>query len=259
MCGIYVSISSGRRIFPSDDLKEKLRCRGPHLHRELTGLATGHFPEEIVYGASSPVKFSMYSSVLALRGYPVASQPIEDLKSGSFLCWNGEAWKISGIPVQGNDTKAVSNILFTRTNQMDPVHDAKEQMTKNSSLDPDQTAALRAYSEEIGKIEGPFAFVYWDNRHKLLLFGRDCLGRRSLVCKVNHAQGFVISSVCGAGKPQDWIEVAANGLYYMNFKNGWPPPAEGLGSIPWVSRARDSTVQSQTLEIVRVLVILCLF
>ena len=257
MCGIYVSFSSGRRIFPSDELKQALRRRGPHSYTEKNGLTTHDLPEEIKNGASIPVKFYVYATVLGLRGSRYRkeiAQPIADIKSGSFFCWNGEAWKISGIPVEGYDTEAVSSMLFNCKIDLDPGSDTEKQFPTESSLDPAQKAALRAYSQEISRIEGPFAFVFWDNKHKLVLFGRDFLGRRSLVLKVNHNQGLAISSVCSTGESEDWIEVAANGIYYMNFKNGWPPATESLGAIPWGFRSRNSVADSQALKMVGALI-----
>ena len=251
MCGIYISLSSGRRHPPSEELKRDLSCRGPHISGRINSLTT-HDAQEDIKDGPVPVKFFIFSTVLALRGTSKVAQPIRDRDSGAFLCWNGEAWKISGIPVEGNDALAVSSRLFKCTAELDAVKDDKDHTLPSDGLDPVQRAALQAYSHEISKIAGPFAFVFWSDKHKLLLFGRDCLGRRSLVCKVNLSQGFVISSICGTGQPGDWIEVATKGLYYMNFKNGWPPPTQRLGNIPWTPESKMNSSQPGALEIVRV-------
>ncbi len=77
---------------------------------------------------------------------------------------------------------------------------------------------------KIHRVEGPFAFVYWDCvRHKLW-FGRDRLGRRSLLCGYNaDTQCFALSAVPYKSKciaSTDWREIANSGLFCLNVPDG---------------------------------------
>lgn len=69
-------------------------------------------------------------------------------------------------------------------------------------------------------IEGPFAFVYYRASLKKIYFGRDCLGRRSLLWLRSDKGAFMLSSVGKAktnqNDPDVWEEVPANGIYSVD-------------------------------------------
>lgn len=69
-------------------------------------------------------------------------------------------------------------------------------------------------------IEGPFAFVYYRASLKKVYFGRDCLGRRSLLWLRSETGAFMLSSVGKAKTHRDdadgWEEVPANGFYCID-------------------------------------------
>ncbi|KAL8341507.1 hypothetical protein RB598_003439 [Gaeumannomyces tritici] len=92
MCGIHLAIwpaSSSPRPLDSV-LRRRLCSRGP----DHVGNVETRFADALL---------SFTSTVLSLRGNAVTIQPFEDPLSGSVLCWNGEAWKMDGRGVQGND------------------------------------------------------------------------------------------------------------------------------------------------------------
>jgi hypothetical protein len=137
----------------------------------------------------SELLLTFTSTVLSLRGDHVARQPFVDPVTGSVLCWNGEAWALRGEPVQGNDGEAILALLA--------------EISKGSG---DVMDVLR-------DIEGPFAFIYLDKPAKRLYYGRDRLGRRSLLVK----DGFPFSLSSIAEMPVDgWAEVEADGCYTLD-------------------------------------------
>ncbi|KOS16674.1 Asparagine synthetase domain-containing protein [Escovopsis weberi] len=182
MCGIHAAISLNG---PSHELTAKLqRClrkRGPdHLGTVTTHLAglAGLFG-------------SFTSSVLALRGDHVARQPLVD-EQGSVLCWNGEAWRIRGQDlVEGNDAEAVLALLAAAGGSRGGVLDA-----------------LRS-------VEGPFAFIFYDAPAGRVYYGRDRLGRRSLLVR-RGAGEMELSSVAETASRSEWAEVEADGCYAMD-------------------------------------------
>ncbi|RDA85373.1 hypothetical protein CP532_6430 [Ophiocordyceps camponoti-leonardi (nom. inval.)] len=194
MCGIYACVSSSSTSsFSSDhheppDLLRRLRNRGPdHI---------GHVRQQLEYN-NRVLSLSLTSTVLALRGDGVTRQPLIDAETGSVLCWNGEAWSIDGQPVQGNDAEAVMTACRGQ-----------------SVVD-----ALRA-------VEGPFAFVYLDRPAARLYYGRDRLGRRSLLMKPGDP--WSLSSI--ADVPADgWNEVEADGFYFLSLDG----PSLAPERIPW--------------------------
>ena len=126
----------------------------------------------------------------------MAKQPLVDEPSGSILCWNGEAWKIGGELVRGNDGEAVLALL-----------------TEASRETKDDDGVLKA----LRTIEGPFSFIYFDKPVNRLYYGRDRLGRRSLL--VTPGSPFSLSSI--AETPVDGCsEVEADGCYTIQLDHG---------------------------------------
>lgn len=181
MCGIHAAIS---RKLPDPifgTLEKCLRNRGPDHFGAIT-ISLGD--------NDAPLHVSLTSTVLALRGNHTTAQPLLDGATGSALCWNGEAWKIHGKSVNGNDGEVVLSKL-----------------TAASSIG--QVAVL----DTLRAIEGPFAFIFLDRPSKTLYYGRDRLGRRSLL--VNPGSPFQLSSISDS-PPTGWSEVEADGCYTIS-------------------------------------------
>lgn len=192
MCGIHVSISTKAFHGPSDQLKELLSNRGPdRLGETQTKI-------RILDGATYWV--SLTSTVLALRGGQLIAQPFQDVPSGSSLCWNGEAWTIASNAVIGNDGQIVFDLLL-----------------KASSSELSAADSVSAVLNVLRSISGPFAFVFLDQNHHLMYFGRDRLGRRSLLFNTH---GYPLSmefSSCADPASGGWMEVEADGIYQLSF------------------------------------------
>ena len=184
MCGIHATISPSDAPSLDQDLERRLRNRGPdHL-----GTVRAQLDD-----VPCSLTLTFTSTVLSLRGDHVAKQPLVDVKTGSVLCWNGEAWRIRGQGLAGNDTEAVLDLLLKAT------------LSRSDSSHDPVLEALRT-------VEGPFAFIYFDRPSKCLYYGRDRLGRRSLL--VNAKDPFTLSSI-PESLSDDWAEVEADGCYKM--------------------------------------------
>jgi asparagine synthetase B (glutamine-hydrolysing) len=199
MCGIHASISTRGFLFPSHDLKYLLCNRGPdHL-----GEAQAQIRAK--YGATYWISF--ISTVLALRGGHITRQPFVDLESGSALCWNGEAWKVGPRPVVGNDGQAVFDLLI--------------KASSSHNLGPDSTAAVL---KVIQNISGPFTFVYLDKTHDQIYFGRDRLGRRSLLYNTDGPPTSMEFASVEDPARGTWKEVDADAIYMLSFRDGYAMP-----------------------------------
>ncbi|KAH8886904.1 hypothetical protein GQ53DRAFT_656993 [Thozetella sp. PMI_491] len=186
MCGIHVVLSSSSRHTPSQDLDARLRNRGPD-----------HLGRVVAHVGPSAQTLTCTSTVLALRGDHVTAQPFCDPQTGSVLCWNGEAWRIAGREVEGNDGEAIFGLLA-------------EASASGAALD-----ARDGILDVLRTIEGPFAFAYFDKPSQTLFFGRDRLGRRSLEFYQDEANGtFILSSVPETCDPA-WKEVEPDGIYHL--------------------------------------------
>lgn len=188
MCGIHVVISASEPNEIPGNLRRFLCNRGPdHIATYEARLGDG--------GGNAPTTHLAFTStVLALRGDHIARQPFVDEESGSVFCWNGEAWKVRHHDVAGNDGKAIAGFL-----------------NEAVRAEPDREAAIMRI---LRSVDGPFAFVFFDQPSKKLYFGRDRLGRRSLLFRYDEDQ-LVLSSVADSVDSR-WKEVEADGVYVLD-------------------------------------------
>lgn len=228
MCGIYCSLSTDQYVMPTDEELELLKRRGPDschtIHRQIEDEHNG-----------APLCLTFCATVLALRGNQITEQPLKDPSSQSIFCWNGEAWQYERSDVDGNDAQLVFNLLSRIS---------ADTSVPSNMLPRKITAAL-------GSISGPFAFVYFDARHLQLFFGRDVLGRRSLLKAMPGDGSQLISSVSSKSFVSDWTEVKADGIYAIDIKQMLKPNRSrdysvgggkapyGIQHIPWYEHKRD--------------------
>lgn len=195
MCGIHLTLSTDCHLLPNDRTRQLLIRRGPDASRRLDRTCT-------IKNSSQEIFISCFSTVLALRGDHTAVQPVvtkDNHDDSSFLCWNGEAWKIDSHPVSGNDSEAVFS-LFSR---------AVRNATSQHAFEPAvMTRALAA-------ITGPYAFAYYHDTANRLYFGRDPLGRRSLMFRFDQSGNFFLATISDATEP-GWQELDANGVYSID-------------------------------------------
>ncbi|KDQ19731.1 hypothetical protein BOTBODRAFT_375199 [Botryobasidium botryosum FD-172 SS1] len=153
MCGILCSFA----LHPGDQdetystliarLREANQLRGPDSNKS-------HL---VAVGQSTPsdhLLVSFYASVLHLRGDHVVPQPHIG-EGGNILCWNGEIFDGIDVAPEQNDGALLFSLL----------------QSTDSNRVPDV----------LKRVEGPYAFIYYHRHSNRLFFGRDPLGRRSLL------------------------------------------------------------------------------
>lgn len=194
MCGIFLSISCHGYVPPGASTRQLLQNRGPDHAREHHVTIQGPPSSQKLY-------LTFFSTVLSLRGADVVTQPLIHAESQSVLCWNGEAWKIGSDHVVGNDSERILALLV--------------EASSDSLADGSPTPEQRILSA-ISLISGPFALVFYDAPHGRVYYGRDCLGRRSLLKRADTAEELTLSSVCSTELGEQWFEVEADGIYAVD-------------------------------------------
>lgn len=157
---------------------------------------------------------SFTASVLHLRGTQVTLQPIKS-DTGDTLCWNGEAWEGLDIGIEENDTQALFKAL-----------------TRQSG---GTTAVLQ-------NVKGPYAFVYHEIAAGKLWYGRDILGRRSLLHR-DEEDGFVLCSI-GRRDQDGWSEVDTTGIHCYDLVT------RKHSVFPWQSTQDRSANEAQSFSVV---------
>ncbi|MCJ1322093.1 hypothetical protein MMC15_007438 [Xylographa vitiligo] len=215
MCGIFFSCSIDNPIFPSECLLDRLRRRGPDSVKVVQRTYQSINTTELV-AQDSPIHtlhLVFVSTVLSLRGNAIVEQPLVDKDSGSLLCWNGEAWSLDEKIITGNDAQVVFDALLTSTEAFLP----GQEMQPNEREYRVQTV-LRI----IGGLSGPFSFVFYDALSQQVFYGRDVIGRRSLLHSLSSPYDFMVSSISDWTGSIDWTEVEACGIQIINLPAALP-------------------------------------
>jgi asparagine synthetase B (glutamine-hydrolysing) len=189
MCGIFCSVSRHAHIEPSQGVTALLQARGPDASN------TKHIRGRDAF-------LTYHSTVLSLRGSTTTTQPFNKPGSGSTLCWNGEAWSVRGERPDGNDTTRIFDVL--------------QQATCGSGEGTSLTRAAIAVSKGLSEVAGPYGFVFYDDVHSRMYFGRDFLGRRSLLRRVDTHGNLLLTSVTNGASTENWSEVEADGIYCID-------------------------------------------
>jgi asparagine synthetase B (glutamine-hydrolysing) len=219
MCGIFFSLSSSKPTPSTQETCNLLQKRGPDSYKSHT------FQKDINTedGVSPPLSYHLTfsSTVLALRGDHVYTQPLVDPATQSVLCWNGEAWKIAGERVQGNDTERVFNLFL-------------------QAVDGNRNTSVEKMAEAIARLSGPFAFVFYDAVNSRLYYSRDCLGRRSLLHGFDEDGNLKICSICDSASVDCFKEVDTEGVCTIDLDRYQDPslsPKElcQIETMPWSS------------------------
>ncbi|XP_046683465.1 asparagine synthetase domain-containing protein 1 isoform X2 [Homalodisca vitripennis] len=128
---------------------------------------------------------TILGSVLWTQGVQLKSQPLQD-SDGNYLLWNGD-------------------ILFGQLERDEPCD--SEVVFERLKSDP-----LTAVTE----VGGPFSLVFWHSESRQLWFGRDVLGRHSLLWSVSSRHLLLTSA---AHRQSDLEEVPALGLFMVDLSS----------------------------------------
>jgi asparagine synthetase B (glutamine-hydrolysing) len=185
MCGIFCHIYRSNTGVNCQDHDCKLLA-------SLSPLLSSRGPDhsgEILLNASGDLALHFYSSVLWLRGDVMQPQPATTKDDGHVLCWNGDVF---GGDLDGEDDESDTSALFKRLKAL-----------------PDDANVPAVMCS----VEGPHAFVYYRAETNRIWFGRDYIGRHSLLMSANGDKDqFVLTSVTDP-TALPCVEVPACGVY----------------------------------------------
>ncbi|ESP05301.1 hypothetical protein LOTGIDRAFT_181114 [Lottia gigantea] len=194
MCGICCILGYSKQSDVKTYNEKYIYARGPDAKKSRF----------IQVNDSAHLQLSGY--VLHLRGR-FTPQPLLD-ENGNCLLWNGEVFDGLQVKEDENDTEIISDKLYHCKTQQD-------------ILDVFDT------------IQGPWAFIYWQECYKKLWFGRDKLGRRSLLWHIpqNDSDCFSISSV--QIHSHKFSEIPAVGIFCMELNEKLDTENLHVELFPW--------------------------
>ncbi|XP_072274917.1 asparagine synthetase domain-containing protein 1 [Pyxicephalus adspersus] len=211
MCGICCTVSLCAHVDkPLYNDNKNLSRRGPNSSQQLLRSDSTHNYHCFFSG-----------HVLHLRG-DLTPQPLQD-ENGNVFLWNGEVF--GGIEVSSiaNDTYT----MFQHLTSCDNEHDL-----------------LSIFS----KVQGPWAFIFYQKKNHSLWFGRDFFGRRSLLWKFSDNLEEILSLTSVAESLTDivhWQEVPASGIFRCDLHTCALIKSISLTWYPWMS-ASGSQLTGET-------------
>ena len=169
-----------------------------HLRRFIVNNRGPDYSNSVV--VSEPeFRIDMFSSVLQIQGDELCPQPLYSELTGSVLLWNGEY--LNHHVSSQSDTKLVLE-----------------------GLDAGESPVFA-----LNEVEGPFAFVFYDRRSNRVWFGKDRLGRRSLLVRIDsQAKQLVISSTSLPGGSEI---PAGEGIFSLSLISG------EISAHPWLTES----------------------
>ena len=180
MCGLDVVCCLNRPLIDIDVLLRITHHSPSGLsdnqnRRSLVSQRGPDFSDSVLFD-SDDFQLDMFGSVLHIQGSTLCPQPLVAPGTGSALLWNGEF--LNHAPSDDSDTALVLNMLEST----------------------DDVVSV------LGGIQGPFAFVYFDRVKGELWFGKDELGRRSLLFGTNPEKDMIVITSVGLA---DGLEIPA--------------------------------------------------
>jgi len=178
MCGIFAGLI-GRDF---GDVVVSLRRRGPDsvCCEEFCGT------------------WMIAGAVLAMRGSAVVRQPHVVEKQGRrfYVLFNGEIYRLRGSEIEGNDTEVLAKEITELLLMEEEVRGQK-------------------LAQMMGEVEGPWSIVICDEKNGTIFFGKDRLGRRSLL-ELTDAPDEMVSILCSVNVNGNLKEIKPEGIYEIS-------------------------------------------
>ncbi|GAB1866976.1 Asparagine synthetase domain-containing protein 1 [Camponotus japonicus] len=208
MCGIFCCIHQARNDSESiaqwNICKDVIAARGPDHLTEKHISLNHHWHGHFA------------AAVLWMQGSEIITQPSLD-DNNNLLLWNGDIF--SGCLAKDDDVCDTNVIL-------------------------DELQSTTDIMSVLWKIEGPYSLIYYQKSTDTLYFGRDIIGRHSLLLKIDSkANSLTLTSVANKNM-KGIVEVPAIGIFAVNLNNS----RINLACYPWKEPDLRFTDIIETLE-----------
>lgn len=153
---------------------------------------------------------SLASSVLSLRGAGITQQPLMSSDGRLHLAWNGQIF-------DWNHTATSSKVRLDAGE-----NDGVILLDRITSLLQGNRSCEEALNAALAEVEGPYAFALLDRNESKLFYGRDPLGRRSLLLHRSQTESSIaILSVASReliDSAGDLTEVSCSSLWRIDMQ-----------------------------------------
>ena len=208
----------------NQELSEALSSRGPDLPcgMQRQNIRRGHDIQDL----------TLHASVLHMQGTLPTPQPLL-FNNDCVLCWNGECYSF-------NDTQEQNMVELTATEMTEESDTGLLANMLQDALNKSNGSSNHhnAIADVMSRIHGEYAFIIFvpstsDNSPSCIYYGRDPLGRRSLLINKSIHGGVILSSVSistnsymltarddGNVNAQEWIEIPPGSVHRLDVETG---------------------------------------
>ena len=223
MCGIFLSVR--RTVVP----------KNPHAHREIKAAIDKR--GDIDCSSSYTIDTSgqcwtleFYASVLSLRSCAKSLQPLVGTE-GNVLLFNGEIFEYEdeNETIELNGMKNDTEYLYQKLNQ---------------------SSDMKNILSVISSIRGPYSFIFYNKSEQRIYFGRDFIGRRSLILFQSSEEVIISSVSCKESYLNDLYrvnEIKSDGIKYIDFKS-FDTKCMNSSYIKFDTIKWSSTISGQQIE-----------
>ncbi|XP_055625167.1 asparagine synthetase domain-containing protein CG17486 [Toxorhynchites rutilus septentrionalis] len=188
MCGILCYIS-----------RTNLLDKGETLLNQCQHLLQNRGPNHSGQSSSTP-SILLYGTVLWQQGAQICHQPVENERFS--MLFNGDLFIDRDDMLESDSKWLFEKIAATNT--------------------------VEQIGELFRLLKGPFSFILLDRQLQRVYFGRDSIGRNSLLIGIT-CEGMVITSVIGNYALCEIVELPPNGIYYVDVA----APNLEINLLPW--------------------------
>ncbi|CAG9830107.1 unnamed protein product [Diabrotica balteata] len=183
MCGILFILC--KKLDQNQNLNDIFQIFKGHISRRGPDSL-----ETLTYTTAENICLLFAASVLWLQGKTLTRQPIANNKA--VFVYNGDIFK--GIPDECR-SEGDTQYIFDLLTKVEPgnIHN------------------------ELYKLQGPYAFIFYDKLNNKIYFGRDKFGRRSLLIGKNN-KNVILCSVAQRTKDFEFIELPSVGTFIWDLK-----------------------------------------
>lgn len=146
--------------------------------------------------------------MLSLRGEGVTAQPLTSPDGRLILAWNGQIFDWDTSTANSDHATSSKVRLDSGANDGLILLDRIQHLLADANGGDGAASSEQAINAALAEVEGPYAFVLLDRLESRLYFGRDPLGRRSLLLyRSPSSRSMAITSVAS----RDLLSLGTNG------------------------------------------------
>ena len=162
MCGIlfFRHLLADKYGIKWEETLKYLKSRGPDYQKKLLCNNEEDDKNNLLF----------YGAVLHIQGESLTQQPIID-KYGNILLWNGEAF----------GGEIVDNIAESTSDTTEIMKQLENELLLFGTFQVNNKEIANILMKVLGKIEGPYALIYYHKNTSTVFYCRDPYGRRSLI------------------------------------------------------------------------------